>query len=275
MNKNAIPIGLFLMFSVLPLAAGLLYALCYSLGWVGTLNTGFTLTYWSATLRDGDLWSSLGLSAFIALCSTALSVGLGLVLVLGCKDVLQRRIPNYLLYTPLAMPPIIFSFWVFQLMGSSGLLARWLIKTGWVRSIDTFPALINDRAHIGVMVALVLSTFPVFTLLFLNYYQSENIVGYSQLAHTLGATKRQTQTSIILPLLLRKAKPTILLYAIFLFGVFEVPLLLGRQSPRMISMLIHANFNKFNLMDLPRAYVITVIYAVIILSIVWMLFRKK
>ena len=264
MNKSAIPIGFFLLFSVLPLAAGLLFALCYSLGWVGALSTGFTFTYWSATLQDNDLWSSLGLSALIALFSTALSVGLGLVLALGYQDIWLRRIPNYLLYTPLAMPPIIFSFWVFQLLGSSGLLARWLIKIGWVASIDTFPALINDRMHIGVMVALVLATFPVFTLLFLSYYQSENISGYSQLAHTLGATKRQTQINITLPLLLRKAKPTIILYAVFLFGVFEVPLLLGRQSPRMISTLIHTNFNKFNLLDLPKAYVITVIYAVII-----------
>jgi len=57
------------------------------------------------------------------------------------------------------------------------------------------------------------------------------------------------------------------LYGLFLVGAYEVPLLLGRQSPRMLSVLIAQKFRRFDLLELPQAYVLTCLYAIIVVFI--------
>ncbi len=275
MKFKTLNIAFFIAFAVLPLAAGLVFAGLYSLGLIGALNQGFTSEHWYKILMDNALWSSLFLSASISVFSILISVSLALFLTVKYGDIFKRRTHHFLLYVPLSMPPIIVAFWTFQLLSNSGILARICYKIGLISNIDTFPTLINDPLYFGVIVAMVLATFPVFTLLFLSFYASENIEIFNQLGQTLGATTGQIRRKIIIPILLRKAQPNIILYSLFLFGAFESPLLLGRQSPRMVSVLIHSKFNKFNLLDLPQAYVLTVIYASIVLITVFLSLRKK
>ncbi|NJN34557.1 MAG: hypothetical protein HC817_10190 [Saprospiraceae bacterium] len=43
---------------------------------------------------------------------------------------------------------------------------------------------------------------------------------------------------------------------------------MGRQSPMMLSVLMGQKFRKFNLADVPQAYVMTVIYAILVLFLV-------
>jgi putative spermidine/putrescine transport system permease protein len=268
-------LGVFIAFAVLPLAAGLVFAALYSVGLIGALSQGFTFEHWYKILTDNALWSSLILSLAISIVSITIAVSLALLLTVKFGAIFKKRTTHFLLYLPLSMPPIITAFWTFQALSNSGILSRIFYKMGLIPNIENFPTLINDSLYFGVITAMVLATFPVFTLLFLSFYQSENIPNLQQLAQTLGATTAQTRSKIIIPILLKKARPNIILYAIFLFGAFEMPLLLGRQSPRMMSVLIHSKFNKFNLLDLPQAYVLTVIYALIVLTIVFLLFRKK
>ncbi|MBK8555069.1 MAG: hypothetical protein IPL65_04535 [Lewinellaceae bacterium] len=59
------------------------------------------------------------------------------------------------------------------------------------------------------------------------------------------------------------------LYTIILFGAYEVPLVLGRQHPRMISVLIAQKFGRFDLLALPQAYVLTVMYALLVSVALW------
>ncbi len=275
MSLKTLSVTLFFTFAVLPLSAGLVFAASYSVGIMGALNHGFTMEYWYKTLTDNSLWSSLILSALIALIATLISVSMALGLTILGGDVFKNRHTHFLLYLPLSMPPIIVAFWTFQAFSNAGILARVCYNIGLIKSIETFPSLINDAHYFGVVTAMVLSTFPIFTLLFLSFYATENIVAYQELATTLGATTQQNRSKVIIPILLKKARPNIILYGIFLFGAFELPLLLGRQSPRMISVRIHTQFNKFSLSDLPQAYVLTVIYACIVLITVILLFRKK
>jgi putative spermidine/putrescine transport system permease protein len=76
------------------------------------------------------------------------------------------------------------------------------------------------------------------------------------------------------PVLLRRALPNLGLSGIFLFGAYEAPLLLGRQSPRMISVLIAQKFRKFNLADVPQAYALTLLYAGVVGLAAWWIFNR-
>lgn len=269
-----ITLAFFLCFAVLPLGAGLVYALLYSLGIVGALAQGFTLDAWRNTLADTTFWISLALSAMMALVVVAISTALALVSLMALRPQLERPRVRFLLHFPLAIPPIVAAFVSFQWLGSSGMLARAVHGTGWLDNPDAFPALINDPLYIGVGLTLVLTTFPFLLLIFLQQYEATHLFQITDLASTLGASAAYIRRHIVAPVLLRRAAPTLLLYGVFLFGAYEIPLLLGRQNPTMISMFINQKFRRFNLADLPAAYVATVVYALLVMLFVLFFLRK-
>jgi len=265
--KKAAPF-FFLVFAILPLLAGLVYAMLYSLGLVGALARGFTLDAWKNTLTDLTFWSSIGLSILVSVVVVALSTLLAMAIINTLGKYLAHRKIRYLLHFPLAIPPIVAAFLSFQWLGSSGILARGLYNLGWIDDAAAFPPIINDALYVGVGLTMTLTTFPILLLILLNHFQAANLLQISDLAATLGASKAQIRTRIVTPILLRRSAPSLLLYGVFLFGAYEIPLILGRQNPAMISMFINQKFRRFNLEDLPVAYVATVIYSGLVMLLV-------
>ncbi len=276
-NSERIALGIFLFFTIVPLSTGLLYALLYSLGLAGALHSGFTLLHWKAVLGSWPFWYSLLASASIAAVSLLCSVVLALRLTLFFEKNAHRRpkAATAVFYLPLGIPPVIGAFLGFQLLGSSGMLARVAHAVGLIANSNDFPALINDRWYIGVMVTQVLMTFPLLVLLFTDVYKKYNIGALSQMASTLGATGRQAIRRVVLPVLLQKAQPNLVLCFIVLMSSYEIPLLLGRQSPMMLSVLIGQKFQRFNLADIPQAYAMTVLYAGLLMLLVAFSLKTK
>jgi putative spermidine/putrescine transport system permease protein len=271
---NRIGVPVFISIVLLPLAAGLGYALAYSFGLTGALSQGFTTKYWNIVLTNPETWQSLLLSASIALTVVLISTGLALGVLLYWGERLEQGLSGYLIYLPLAVPPLSAAFLGFQWLGKSGMLSRLGVACGLIPSLEQAPELINDPWHIGVVFVLSTMTMPYFLVLFLQYRRSENLSELTQLARTLGASSAQMIRRVAVPVLLRRAAPNLALSGIFLFGVYEVPLLLGRQSPRMISVMIAQKFKKFNLEDVPPAYALTVLYALIISLAAWWMYRQ-
>lgn len=264
-----LPIPLFLLLTLLPLTAGLSYALAYSLGLAGALQSGFTTQHWQAVLSSPAVWASVGLSLAIAALVVALSAALALGTVLIFPKELARSPLRFGIYWPLAIPPIVAAFWGFQLLGSSGLLARLAAALSWIKGPEDFPPLINDSWQLGILFVLTMATFPFFTVVLFQFYRSERLPELLRMAHTLGAGKRQALWRVAAPVLLHKLRPLMVLFGLFLFGAYEVPLLLGSQSQRMISMLVAQKFRRFDLLELPQAYAITVLYAAVVLAILF------
>ena len=52
----------FTVIAILPVVAGLIYALLYSLGLAGLLNHGFTTEHWAGMLESAEIWISLAVS---------------------------------------------------------------------------------------------------------------------------------------------------------------------------------------------------------------------
>jgi putative spermidine/putrescine transport system permease protein len=276
-KNNALPLSIFLLFTLFPLVFGLIYAFLYSIGIVGALSNGFTLVHWRAVLSAESFLYSLGLSVLIAAISLGLSIGLALFFTILFE---KKRITNNqqqitIFYLPLSIPPIIAAFLTFQFLSNSGIISRIFHKIGWVANAESFPELINDKLYMGVVITQVLMTFPLLTLLFLNFYKTKHINALSQLSKTLGATDNQIRRRVVVPILLHAARPNCVLFFIVLMSSYEIPLLLGRQSPMMLSVLIGQKFKKFNLADIPQAYAMTVIYAVLVIVLVTFLLKIK
>lgn len=263
-----IPVVVFIVLAVVPLGAGLGYAFLYSVGLAGAVSKGFTGRHWQAVLMDPNIWGAMALSMGMAVVVLGLSAVLALCTALVLRKPLEGRWA-FLGYLPLTMPPLVAAFWVFQLLSRGGWLSRLM---GFERPED-FPELVNDAAHVGVLLALVMLTFPFLTLLFLAQARAAGLPSLMQAAQTLGASSWQAVWRVAVPVLLFRTRPALLLYGLFLVGAYEVPLLLGRQSPRMLSVLIAQKFRRFDLLELPQAYVLTCLYAAFVVLVV--LFNKS
>jgi putative spermidine/putrescine transport system permease protein len=264
----------YLLLTLLPLSLGLIYAFLYSIGAIGALSKGITWAHWISVFEDGIFLQSLWLSVKVALVSMFFSVVIALIMCMLGQKKQQQKTP-FIWYLPLSVPPMIAAFLGFQFLGNSGVLSRFFYQLGILHSSDDFVPLINDYFHFGIILTQILMTFPYFYLLFLNIYEHEKIELFATLSSTLGASKQQIQRQVIAPILLQKARSNILLWTIFLVSAYEIPLFLGKQSPSMVSVLIGQKFKKFNIEEMPQAYAITVLYAVLTIGIILWTYRKR
>ena len=251
------------------------YAVLYSFGLAGSLRSGFTISKWTETLSSQEVVTSFLFSLYIATCSMILAVAMAMLLICFLRREIRSRWFSTFNYFPLAIPAIVAAFCSFQLFSKAGLLSRLFYRSGWIATVQEFPDLIQDPFGIGIITTHVMMAFPFFAILFRNFSESENLDELVQLARTLGASSVQAEWKITVPILLRRALPTLVVYFIFVLGSYEIPLLLGRQAPQMVSVLIIRKLQRFNLMDMPTAYAVAFLYLFIVSLVILLLFRKR
>lgn len=266
---------LFLVFAVLPFTLAFGYALLYSFGIIGVVNEGFTLVFWKGVLTSSTLATSFLYSGTIAAIGVILSVGLALWVVLKFKESFNNKYLSFIIYMPLAVPGIVSAFFTYQLFAQSGFFSRISHTFGWIESAQQFPDLVNDNLAIGIIITFISLLTPFFILLYLNIYKDERIEQLSQLSKALGANKKQIAIRVSLPIMLKKSWVLIVLYFIFLLGAYEVPLILGQESPQMFSVLILRELKQFDLSKISEGYVMAVVYTVMIMLVTLFIFSRK
>ncbi|MFU8859448.1 MAG: ABC transporter permease subunit, partial [Cyclonatronaceae bacterium] len=210
-------------------------------------------------------------SAFFALA-------LALFVLFSARRYFQSRHLYRALFLPLAIPPIVLAFVIFQLYSGSGLFSRLAWHMGIISDSQQFPELVQDPWGIGIIMAHVFLVFPFFLLILLNLYEHEKLDEVESVASALGAGRRTILLRLQIPILLRGLFPILVLYVIFFMGAYDVPLILGQSSPHMISVLILEKLQRFNLAEIPVAYSMAVWYALLCIGTISWLFaryRKK
>ncbi len=256
-------------FAVAPVAAGAAWALAYSVGAAGALGDGWTLRPWASVLGGAEFWQSLVLSAAVACAATLLALAAGLAAVLFLRPQLHRGPLAAAVALPLATPPIVGAFLALQILGASGLLARLAAAAGLISIPSEFPGLVNDPLAIGIVLVHASLAAPYFALLMAQSWKDDRVGRVSEVAASLGASPGQRRRRVEIPLLLRRASGTALLMALAVLGSYEVPLLLGRQAPQMLSVLTMRKLARYDLTDRPDAFAIALLYAAITTAGVW------
>lgn len=258
--------GLILLSAVIVVPVGwiMLYSAAYSFGGIGRLSAGWTLRYWMNGLQSGSLASSLLLSMAVSasIVSFALITSLGFVLV--SADLRDDRRLFALLLLPLGTPVAVAAVVVYQILNPGGLLARIAFHGRWINSPSDFPVFVNDVWSLGIIAAGTFTAFPLLTLFFFKTWSAAKIDKYCRLAESLGATTFRSRIRVALPMLLRRSRSMILLMFLVNLGSYEIPLLLGRQSPQMISVLTQRRFGRFDLLHRPQAFVFATAYLVVV-----------
>jgi putative spermidine/putrescine transport system permease protein len=267
--------ALYLAIAVLPIAGSLVYGFLYTVGLAGLLARGFTLESWAKVLASGELWTSWGLSLYVAGAVAALSTAAGLALALAFRRALDRGPLAYAIYLPLALPGTVAGFLAFELLSPAGLFSRLAFRLGLTDGIAGFPALTNDRWALGIVATHAALATPFFALLFAELYRSERIADFAALSRSLGASGRQTLARVVVPILLSRAATNVLLLFVVVLGSYEIPLLLGRQSPQMLSVLTFRKYQRFDLLDKPQAFVHSILYTLVALAIVTLALGRR
>jgi putative spermidine/putrescine transport system permease protein len=262
---------LFLALAILPIGLSLVYAALYSVGLTGLLGRGLTWEHWRAVLGSRELWASLGLSAGVALAVVSATTAAALTLALSLRERVERGPVSYLLHLPLALPGAVAAFLVFQMLTGGGLVPRALVRLG----LSAPVSLVQDRWALGIVFAHVGLAVPFFTLLFADLYRSERIGELAALARSLGADTGQCLRRVEIPLLLRAAAANLALLFIVILGSYEIPLLLGRQAPQMLSVLTLRKYALFDISQKPQAFVVALVYTALVLALIGVLFRGE
>jgi len=272
---NSISILILLAFGVLPFASAFIYALLYSFGVIGIVNEGFTLKFWLSVLSTSEFITSFFYSSSIAAVTIAISVGLALLITKTYIKQFDQGFLSFIIYLPLAIPSIVAAFFTLQLLSKGGFFSRIFYKIGWIAEARQFPDFVNDSWAIGIILAFVTMVLPFFVLIYLNIYKNERVGELSELAQSLGASKSQVVRRIYLPIMLGKTKILIALYFIFILGAYEIPLILGQESPQMLSVLILRELKQFDLSKLSEGYVVAVVYTIVVSAVTVLIFSSK
>ncbi len=277
MSNKLSNIGLvfFICIGVLPFFAAFIYALLYSFGIVGTLNNGFTTQFWESVFDNGAFLWSFFYSILVAGAALVLSIGGALWVVLKFCRELDKKFLSFIMYLPLGIPGVVAGFFMLQLFSKGGFFARLSYQFGLIDKPTQFPDLVNDSLAIGIILAFITIVLPFFVLLFLNVYKNERVDELSVLARSLGATQNQVTRRVFLPIIIKKTWVLIALYFIFLLGAYEVPLILGQESPQMLSVLIIKDIKPYDLTKISAGYVEAVVYTLVVSVAAIILFLPK
>lgn len=253
---------LFLCLCVLPVLLGFGYSLLSSLGVVG-IRTAGGLATWSEVLLSQYFWTSVAFSLGVA----TVVVGASVLLAMFSVFIFLRRYMEsyllYLIYLPLSVAPVALAFYVYILFSPSGYLSRAVYSLLGIERAD-FPRLVYDPWGIGIMLAVFVPCLSFFIIWYYQQWKIQRLSDFEVLGRSMGAGRWQLFVTIILPIWMRKSSSPILIYWMLVLGMYEIPLLIGRQYPQMFAVEVVSRLWRFNLADIPQAHAMSVVYMTLV-----------
>lgn len=213
--------------------------------------------------RLAEFWPALGMTLYIALASTAISMGLavGAALLLR-RAFVGKRLMTVLFSFNLPVPHIVGAIGIMFLFAQSGFLARIAHGFGMIDRPMEFPVLVNDPFAIGIILEYVWKEVPFIGIVVLAVLQS---IGddYEAVSQTLGAGPWQRFRFVILPMILPATLSVSILVLAFTFGEYLIPKLLGQTYPSTLPVLAVRLFTDPELTKRPEAMALGILIALI------------
>lgn len=272
--RSYLMVGPALLVIAVLFAGAVLMALRQSLGYMSVLGEeAFTFSHYGNLFLGRDFWLSLGLTLYISITSTVLAT----VLSVATAMILRQtgpgtRLTTFLYQLPLPVPHLVAAAGIVALISQSGLMARIAYAAGLIGQPGDFPALVFDRANVGTIVVYTWKEVPFMGLVALAVLKS---VGhdYEEAAQTLGASTWQRFRYVLLPLMVPGIVATSVIVFAFLFGSFEIPLLLGQRYPNTLPVMAYRLYSDPDLSSRPEAMATGIVITAIMILLLF-LYRR-
>lgn len=248
---------------------GLASGLAQSLGYLPAAGLfELSLSAYMEVLYMPSFLQSLILTTFVAAAATFLSVALALVTAFALRRRLRgRRVLGFIYQLPLTVPHLVVAVGALMLFSQSGLVSRLLYSLGFIEGTAEFPIVVYDDYGVAVIFVYVWKQIPFIGLIVLAVLQSTG-EDYEEVARTLGAGRRKTFFHVLLPLVLPGILPGSVIIFAYVFGSFEVPLLLGKSYPAMLSVFAYQNYVDVDLSMRPIAMAAGILIAVVCMTLI-------
>lgn len=244
----------------LPVLVGIGYAAAAATGVMGVGASGSVSVerireiLAEAAVRD-SLWWSVRVAALSTGISTLVAAGLA-VAFRGTRR--SDRAGRLLSILPLPVPHLVAAVAALLILGQSGLLARLASMAGWIGGPADMPALTQDRAGVGMIVALVWKEVPFLTLV-AGAVLATRGDALERTARALGAGPWTTLRRVTWPVLARGMLPAIVAVFTFVVGSYEVAALLAPSDPLALPLLTWERYTDADLARRPDAFVLTLL----------------
>jgi putative spermidine/putrescine transport system permease protein len=170
---------------------------------------------------------------------------------------------TFVIQVPLPVPHLVAAAGIVMLLAQSGLFARVLFALGALQQPDQFPVLVFDRAYVATILVYLWKEIPFIALVVLAMLKSAGHE-YEEVARNLGANAWQRFRYVLLPAIMPGVVSTSIIVFAFLFGSFEVPLLLGQRYPNTLPVLAYRAYADPDLGQRPEAMAIGVVITIIV-----------
>lgn len=228
----------------------------------------WTLAAYRAVLTDPELGASLAVTLRVALTSTVLAAVLGVALALAVRRLAGRRgraAMTTLLHGTLAVPHLVGALCIGLLLSPSGLLSRAAQQIGLVEGPGDVPVVVQDAFGWGIVAEYTWKETPFVAVVALAAL-ARGTRDLEDVARTLGASQLQRLRSVTLPLLAPSVAAASVLVLAFAMASYEVPRLLGRPFPSVLSVEAYQRYRDPDLTARPEA--MAVVTLLVLLSLV-------
>lgn len=255
------------MVIVVVFGGGISLGFMQSLGYLPFLGlTQPTLVHYVALLGNQRFYAGLALTFAIAVSSTALAT----LLALGAAMTLRRafrgsRLATFIYQIPLPAPHLVAATGLVMLLTQSGIVARLLYSANLITQPADFPAIFFDRNSLGIVLVYVWKEAPFIGLVLLALLKG-SAIEYEEVASTLGANAWQRFRYVLLPLMLPGILSTSVIVFAFMFGSFEIPLLLGVRYPEVLPVMAYRLYIDPDLTRRPEAMTIGIFITWIVIA---------
>ena len=228
--------------------------LVQSLGYIPAFGlTEPTFQYYLQVFSDESFLSAVWVSLRIALWSAVLATVLGVLVSASLIRCGRHR--GGLLYAvrlPILVPHAVVAVFVVQILGQTGLIARFAYALGWISDYAQFPQLLYTPSYFGTILAYLWKEIP-FVAYFVLAFMGSISHTLGEAAENLGASPARSFFEVTLPLSIPVIARAFLIIFIFAFGGYELPLLLGSTLPKALSVQTYLAYTSPDLLQRPLA----------------------
>jgi putative thiamine transport system permease protein len=229
---------------LLPVAVGLVGTALAAFGCLPAVGGDmFSLAPWRTLFAYPGFPSTLGLTAFVGLSATALSVILAIGFCAAGHDRIGYRRAEVMLAPLLASPHAAMAIGLAFVLAPSGWIARlispWL--TGWDAPPDL--AIVGDPWGLILIVALMVKEIPFILLMVLAALHQIPADQHLKAAASLGYSPAMAWVKVILPQIYPQIRLPIYAVLAFSLSVVDMAMILGPSNPATLSVLAFRWFN--------------------------------
>jgi len=230
------------------------------------------LDNWVTVLTSHYFVDSLLFTLKVALISTALAMVIAVVCALALRRTfVGKKLVVLMFRFNLTVPRMAAAMMLLLLLSQTGFISQVARQIGITQGTADFPYLIQDQAGWGLVIAFTWKFFPYIGMSVLGILQGASLE-YEDQAAVLGVGRFKRFWHVTLPLIIPATSIASIIVFAAAFGDYEIPMVLGSPSHRVLSIYTYLKYSDPAMMNRPESYVLMV-SMIIVLMVVILIYR--